>query len=101
MHRAIAAWLTEHPWRAAVASAVCGALSPQMMLPFMIFAGAIPVLVALRYEARTAFAIAATGAAAAIWVVLSVSQPPLWILVGISLLFVSPLSLALLLKSTG
>lgn len=101
MHRAIAAWLTEHPWRAAVASAVCGALSPQMMLPFMIFAGAIPVLTALRYDGKTALGVAATGAAAAAWVVLSVSQPAWWILAGIALLFLSPALLAVLLKRTG
>jgi hypothetical protein len=101
MHRAIAAWLTEHPWRAAVASAVCGALSPQMMLPFMILAGAIPVLVALRFDARTATGIALTGAAAAGWVVLSVAQPAFWLFGGLALLFFSPLGLAVLLKRTG
>jgi hypothetical protein len=101
MHRAIAAWLTEHPWRAAVASAVCGALSPQMMLPFMVLSGAIPVLIALRYDVRTALAVAATGAAAAGWVVFSVSHPEWWILAGIALLFFSPALLAALLKQTG
>jgi hypothetical protein len=102
MHRAIAAWLTEHPWRAAVASAVCGALSPQMMLPFMVLAGAIPVLVALRSpDGRTALGVAATGAAAAAWVVASVSRPEAWVFAGIALLFFSPVLLALLLKRTG
>ncbi|WP_066919086.1 hypothetical protein [Steroidobacter denitrificans] len=101
MHRAIAAWLTTHPWRAACAGAICGALSPQMMLPFMILAGAIPVLAALRFDARTALGIAATGAAAAAWVVFSASQPLWWILAGILVLFFSPALLALLLKRTG
>jgi hypothetical protein len=101
MHRAIAAWLTEHPWRAAVASAVCGALSPQMIMPFPLLAVAIPVLVALRLDGRTALAVAATSAAAAGWVVFSVSQPPPWVLAIIALLVFSPVVLALLLKRTG
>ena len=101
MHRAIAAWLTEHPWRAAVASAVCGALSPQMIMPFPVLAAAIPVLVALRADSRTALGVAATSAAAAAWVVFSAGQPPSWVLAVIALLFFSPVSLALLLKRTG
>lgn len=101
MYRAIAAWLIEHPWRAAIASAVCGALSPQFTLPFMILAGAIPVLVALRYDAKIALGVAATGAAAAAWVMFSVSPPAGWVLACIALLFLSPTLLALLLKRTG
>lgn len=101
MHRAIAAWLTEQPWRAAVASAFCGALSPQMMLPFMILAGAVPVLVALRLDAKIALGIAATGAAAAGWVVLSVTQPTAWVFAGLVLLFFSPVLLGILLRRTG
>jgi hypothetical protein len=75
MHRAIAAWLTERPWRAAIASAFCGALSPQMLLPFAIFAGAIPTLIALRLEPKTALGVAGAGAVAATSVVLSVTAP--------------------------
>lgn len=101
MHRALAGWLTEHPWRAAVAIAFCGALSPQMMLPFMVLAGAIPVLCALRFNRNIALAVAATGAAAAGWVVYSASTPTPWIYAGLGLLFFSPVSLALLLKRTG
>jgi len=101
MHRAIAAWLTEHPWRAAVASAVCGALSPQMIMPFPLLAVAIPVLVALRMDGRTALSVAATGAAAAGWVLFSVSHPRAWAIAIVALLFFSPVLLALLLKRTG
>lgn len=72
-----------------------------MMLPFMILAGAIPVLVSLRFDARIALAIAATGAAAAAWVVFSASEPVWWVLLGIGLLFFSPVLLALLLKRSG
>jgi len=65
MHRSFAAWLIERPWRAALACAVCGVLSPQMMLPFAIVAGAIPSLLALRFDMKTALSAAAAGAVAA------------------------------------
>ena len=100
MHRAIAVWLTARPWRAAVASAFCGALAPQMPVPFMVLAGAIPVLMALRFEAKLALAIAATAAAAAVWVVLSVAAKAHWIALGMLVLVMGPVLLALLLRST-
>lgn len=101
MHRAIAAWLSESPWRAAAASALCGALS-QIMLPFMVLAGAIPVLTALRFNGQIALPVAAVGAAVAGWVAYSAGTPALaGVLIGIGLLFFSPMLLALLLKQTG
>ncbi|MGH8177918.1 MAG: hypothetical protein ACREV5_16810 [Steroidobacter sp.] len=101
MHRVIAAWLTERPWRAAVASAACGALSPQMMLPFAVLAGAIPGLIALRFDAKAALGVAAVGAIAAVSVVLSVAEPTGWLFAAIGLLFLSPVLLALLLRNSG
>jgi hypothetical protein len=101
MHRAIAAWLTERPWRAAFASAICGALSPQMLLPFLILAGAIPVLVLARYGASMALSVALAGAAAASWVVLSVYAPTIWLFVGLAWLFLGPVALRLILQRTG
>jgi hypothetical protein len=106
MHRAIAAWLQERPWRAAVAAALCGALS-QVMLPFMVLAVAIPVLCALRFDTRTALAVAASGTAAAGWVAYSASAAmpsdiaTAWLYPGIAVLFSSALLLAVLLKRTG
>ena len=101
MHRAIAVWLTGHPWRAAFASAMSGALSPQMPLPFLVVAGAIAVLVALRFEMRHALTMAVAAGAAASWVVLSVTQPSAWLALGIGLLFFGPLLLGWLLRRTG
>jgi hypothetical protein len=101
MHRAIAVWLTGHPWRAAVASAMSGALSPQMPLPFLVLAGAIPVLVALRFDIRYAFAMALAAGATASWVVLSVAQPGGWLALAIGLLFFGPVLLGWLLRLTG
>lgn len=101
MHHAIAAWLTQRPWHAAVAAAFCGALSLQMPMPFMVLAGAIPALVMLRADWRQALPVAATSAAAAIWVVVTLGEMVAWLIVGLLLLIVSPALLAALLKRTG
>jgi hypothetical protein len=102
MHRAIAVWLTGHPWRAAFAAAMSGALSPQMPLPFVIVAGAIAVLVALRFDFRYALGMAVAAGAAAGWVMLSVDVMPAgWLLLGIGALFFGPALLGGLLRSTG
>ena len=101
MHRAIAVWLTEHPWRAAIASAISGALSPQLPLPFLVVSGAIAVLVALRFDVRYALAMTITAAAAASWVVLSVARPGAWLAFAIGLLFFGPVALGWLLRRTG
>jgi hypothetical protein len=98
MHRAIAGWLTGHPWRAAFASAVSGAFSPQMPMPFLLLAGAIVVLVALRFDLRYALAMAIAAGTAASWVVLSVTQPTGWMIVAIGLLYFGPLLLGWLLR---
>ncbi len=101
MHRAIAAWLTERPWRAAVAAAFCGALS-QLIVPFTVLASAIPVLSALRFDARVGLGVAAIGAAAASWIVYSLAPTVMpGTFPGIALMFFGPLALALLLKRTG
>ena len=77
MHRAIAAWLTEHPWRPIVAIAFCGALA-QMLLPFTLLACAIPVLTVLRFDARLGLAAAAVGAAVQCGIVFSLA-PTVWL----------------------
>jgi hypothetical protein len=100
MHRAIAAWLTEHPWRPVVAIAFCGALS-QMMLPFTVIACAIPVLTVLRFDAKLGFAVAAVGAGAACGIVYSLAPTVMpGTYPGIALTFLSPAALAVLLKRT-
>jgi hypothetical protein len=105
MHRAIAAWLTSRPWRAAVAIAFCALVLPlmqQLMPPFVVLVVAIPVLAALRFDTATAVGTAATGAVVAGWVVYSFSsEPVMWVLVGLAVLFFSPVALAALLRRTG
>jgi hypothetical protein len=101
MHRAIAAWLTQRPWHAAIAIAFCGALS-QLMLPFSVLACAIPVLCLLRFDARIGAIVAAVGAASAAWIVHSAAVTAIAAtFAGIALMFFGPLGLALLLKRTG
>ncbi len=101
MHRAIAAWLTERPWRAAFASAVCGALSPQVFSPFPVLACAIPVLLLLRFNATAAIVAAVAAMAAAGWVVLSSTALSQWVFVGMLCVFAAAPALAALLKRTG
>ena len=101
MHRAIAVWLTGHPWRAIFASAMSGALSPQLPLPFLVIAGAIAVLVALRFDLRYAVGMAFTAGAAASWVVLSVARPGGWLFFAIGLLFFGPMLLGWLMRQSG
>lgn len=101
MHRAIAAWLTEHPWRPVIAIVFCGALS-QLMLPFTVLACAIPVLTVLRFDAKRGGFVAVIGAGAATWVVHAAAPaviPATY--VGIALMFFGPLVLAMLLKRAG
>lgn len=101
MHHAIAAWLTERPWRAAIAAAICGTFSLQMLMPFMLLAGAIPVLVALKADAKQALTVAAAAAAAAIWIVVALAPQAPWLIAGVLALIFGPVSLAVLLKRTG
>ena len=101
MHRAIAAWLTERPWRAAFASALCGALSPQVFSPFPVLACAIPVLLLLRFNATAAIVAAVSAMAAAGWVVLSSTALSQWVFVGMLCVFGAAPALAAVLKRTG
>jgi len=102
MHRALAAWLTEHPWRPIIASALCGVLA-QVMPPFTtLLACAIPVLTVLRFDARLGLAAAAVGAGAQIWIVSSLAPTVMTgTYPGVALVFFGPTLLAVLLKRTG
>lgn len=101
MHRAFAAWLTERPWHAAIAVAFCGALS-QRLLPLAVLACAIPVLSALRFDARVGLIVALIGAASASWISYALAPTVLpGTFTSIVLTFFGPLALALLLKRTG
>ena len=101
MHRAIAAWLTERPWRAAGAIALLGMLT-QLIQPITVLVCAIPVLSALHFDARTGLRVAAVGTAAASWLIYWMTPAVMTgTFVGNVLVFFGPLALALLLKRTG
>ncbi|HEX7013669.1 MAG TPA: hypothetical protein VF161_13015 [Steroidobacteraceae bacterium] len=88
-----------------MAIAFCALVLPlmqQLMPPFVVLVVAIPVLAALRFDTATAVGTAATGAVVAGWVVYSFSsEPVMWVLVGLAVLFFSPVALAVLLRRTG
>ena len=101
MHRAIAAWLTERPSRAVIAVAFCGVLS-QLLPPFTVLWCAVPVLAALRFDARMGLLVAAIGSATAAWTIYSLAPAVMpGTFLGIALTFFGPLALGLLLKRTG
>jgi len=101
MHRAIAAWLTERPWRAAGVIAFFGVLT-QLVPPLTVFVCAIPVLSVLRFDARNGVIVAAIGTAAASWITYSLASTVMTgTFIGIALTFFGPLALGLLLKRTG
>jgi hypothetical protein len=101
MHRAIAAWLTERPWRAALVCALLGALAPQIMSPFAVAAGAIPVLIALRADVATALGIAAAGAVAGGWTLLTLGQSTWLAIASVVILFLAPVGLGVIVRRTG
>jgi hypothetical protein len=106
MHRALAAWLTARPWRAAFASALCGALSAisplpyASPLPFVVLSGAISVLVLLRFDTTSAFGVAFSGAMAASLIVLTQMHASVWLFAAVLWIFFAPVALAALLKRT-
>lgn len=101
MHRAIAAWLNERPWHAGVACAVCGLLAPQMPLPFLIVAGAIPVLMALTRDGGLSLVLAAAASMASASVILPLPEPATWTLIGIVTIVFGATLLASVWRRTG
>jgi len=101
MHRAIAAWLNERSWHAGVASAVCGVMAPQMPMPFLILAAAIPALVTLSKEARLGFILAATASIASASVILPMAEPARLTMAGIVAVIFGATLLASIWRRTG
>ncbi len=101
MHRAIATWLTQRSWHTVLAAALCGAMAPQMPMPFLLLAGAIPVLMALRGEERLAFGATVTASLANLWVLMSLAQPASWTAMGVVAVIASAWGLAVVWRRTG
>lgn len=101
MHRAIATWLTQQSWRAVIAGAFCGAMAPQMPMPFLILAGAVPVLMVLRGDERIGLGAALTASLAAAWTLMPLTQPASWTLMGVIAVIFSATALAMVWRRTG
>jgi hypothetical protein len=93
MHRALAGWLVERPWRAVLASVAVGVLSPQGLSPFAVVAAAIPVLALLKADGRIAILAAGAAAAAGAGVLLSAGQSAPLALGAVTIVFAAPLAL--------
>ncbi len=101
MHRVLAAWLAEHPWRAAVIAACLGVLSLEGAALFVVLASAVPVLVMLERGTQSALNVMLTAAFAVVGTLLWFQQP-LWFGMGYAaLVFGLPLLLAGLLRRYG
>jgi hypothetical protein len=100
MHRALAAWLSERPWRAVLSSASLGVLSYQGLSPFAVVAGAVPVFITLRRDVVLGAVCAAAGALAAALALLRIGQPPSATLAYVGALFLAPFGLAVLVRET-
>lgn len=83
-------------------------MSPQMFVPFAVLAGAIPVLIALRYAPGMALAVAAAGTVSAAWIVFAMGQAAeldmsisVGEVAGLTGMFFGPPLLAMLLRRNG
>lgn len=101
MHRALAGWLSERPWGAALIAAAFAMLSPQGLSPFAVVAGAVPVLMALQRDPRIGVVVAAIGAAAALGALLGAGVAPGLAVASVSMVFAAPLALGVMLRSTA
>jgi hypothetical protein len=77
-----------------------GALAPQIMSPFAVAAGAIPVLIALRVDVATALGIAAAGAIAGGWTLLTLGQSTWLAVASAVILFLAPVGLGVIVRRT-
>jgi len=81
--------------------AFCGVLT-QLVPPLTVFVCAIPVLSALRFDARNGLIVAAIGTGAAMYITYSLASSVMaGTFIGIALTFFGPLALGVLLKRTG
>lgn len=101
MHRAFAAWLTDRPWRAALATICLVLLAPQGFSPLSAGAAAVAVLVTLRKSARAGIEVAGIGVAAQVGILIALGLQPLRVLALVAATFAVPSGLALLLRSTS
>lgn len=101
MHKKFAAWLSAHPWGAALMAAMFGALSPQGMSPFAVCAGAVPVLMISRDGVQQGVNAALAGTAAVVALLMAAGES--WPIAAVDVIGIywAPLALALLLRRMG
>jgi hypothetical protein len=101
MHRALAAWFVEHPWRTAVVTACLSVLLLLGAIPLVILVGAIPALVMLEHGPRAGFNVMLAGSAAVIGTAIGFQQSPWYGLAYAAILFVVPVLFSELLRRYG
>lgn len=101
MYGALAAWLTERPWRAALVAACFGLFSLQSAMLFGAVASAVPVLVLLERGGNAGANVMLVGSASVIGTLLYFGQS-WWVALGYAgLLFGLPTLMGELLRRSG
>jgi len=101
MHRALAAWFVEHPWRTAVATACLSVLLLLGAIPLIVLVGAIPALVMLEHGPRAGFNVMLAGSAAVIGTTIGFQQSAWYGLAYAAMLFAVPALFSELLRRYG
>ena len=101
MYRALAAWLTERPWRAAVVAACFGLFSLQSAMLFGALASAVPVLVLLERGGLAGTNVLLAGSVSVIGTLLYFGQS-IWVALSYAVfLFGLPTLMGELLRRSG
>jgi hypothetical protein len=90
MHRVVAAWFVEHPWRTAVITACLSVLLLVGMIPLLLVVGAIPALLTLEQGPRAGINAMLAGSAAVIGTMIGLEQPVGYGFAYAGMLFVLP-----------
>jgi len=101
MHRSFAGWLSEKIWRAGLFSVIFGVMSPQGLSPIAVMAGALPVLMTMRHDARVGLQVALAGAVAIAAALIAVGQSLGLAALSAASVMAAPWALSVILKRTG
>lgn len=100
MHRSLAAWFVEHPWRAAMVTACLSVLLLLGVIP-LVLVGAIPALVTLERGPRAGINAMLAGSAAVIGTMIGFEQSAGYGATYAGMLFVLPVLFSELLRRYG
>lgn len=101
MHRALAAWLVESPWRTAMVTVCLSVLLLLGAIPLVMLVAAIPALITLEHGPRAGSNVVLAGSAAIVGTAVGFQQPPIFGLAYAGMLFVLPAVFAQLLRRYG